>query len=265
MPFVEFVYFVLVGLLSGFAGGMLGVGGGVIIVALLLLILTFIGNGAQDVMQHIVATSLACITVTSVVATWVHHRRNGVIWNLLKGILPGVLVGSIFGAYIAHLISSVLLERIFGVFLILLAVYLYVRKKTKSSSKKQVHRGSIQSLMGVVISFVASALGIGGGTFYVPLFLGYRMPMKNAVATSSACTFFNALVGTIVFIILGRNSQQMPYSLGYVYLPAFFFISIGIVFSTPIGARLAHKLPSNLLQRLFACLVLIIGILMVIS
>jgi len=264
MPYVEFVYFVLIGLFSGFFGGLLGIGGGVVIVPFLLITLNFLHITFAEQMQHVVATSLACMAVTSIIATWFHHKKEAVIWRVLKSIFPGVIVGSIFGAYSAHLVSSSNLIRAFGIFMIILSFYFFTKKPSNIPDKRQVHRGSIQSLMGTVISFLSSLLGIGGGTFFVPFFLSYRMPIKNAIATSSVCTFLTSFIGTIAYMILGWNEIQIAWTFGYVYLPAFFFISLGVIFSTPIGVKLTHKLSSQVLKIIFSILLFIIGILMVI-
>lgn len=264
MPFVEYIYFVAIGMIAGFSSGLLGIGGGIIIVPLLFVVFTTMGLGHTDVMQHIVATSIASIAFSALISTWHHNKKQGVVWPLLRSTLPGVVLGAIAGAYVAHLISSNLLKLVFGIFLVILAVYLFVRKEPKAPPKRHAHRGSVQSLMGLVIGFIASVLGFGGGIFYVPLFLGYKMPMKNAVGTSAACTFFNALIGAIVYIILGWNEHFPSEYLGYIYLPAFFFICVGSVFSTPLGVKLSHKLSSKLLKKIFSCIVAIVGILMVI-
>lgn len=262
MPLIEYVYFIATGLVSGFIAGLLGLGGGILIVPLLLVIISLFDSQMPNMMQHVIATSLACILLSSFVSAWLHHKKEGIVWRLLRSILPGIIIGSIVGAYAAHLVPSPLLKKSFGGFLFAVAIYLFFRKKPKQPKKRQVHRGSIQSLMGAVISFLSSSLGIGGGTFYVPLFLGYKMPMKNAVATSSACTFFNALIGSFVYIILGWHLDDQISTLGYVYMPAFLAVGIGVLCTAPFGVKLAHKLPSYLLQRVFSVLLLCIAVLM---
>src|SRR3569623_1363153 len=64
--------------MSGVLAGLLGVGGGLIIVPALLFILPQINLATAAAPQMAVATSLASIIITSVAATYSHHRRGAV-------------------------------------------------------------------------------------------------------------------------------------------------------------------------------------------
>jgi hypothetical protein len=85
--------------------------------------------------------------------------------------------------------------------------------------------------------------------------------MKNAVATSSACALPIAFSAAASYIFLGwQNLSLPPDSIGYVYLPAFLGITVTGVFTAPVGARLAHRLPAQQLKRYFAMILLLIAL-----
>jgi len=80
------------------------------------------------------------------------------------------------------------------------------------------------------------------------------------VATSAACGLPIALAGAIGFIVTGSNAAQLPaWSLGYVYGPALAGIAFASMLSAPVGAKLAHTLPTETLKRVFAVFLALVG------
>jgi hypothetical protein len=85
--------------------------------------------------------------------------------------------------------------------------------------------------------------------------------MRQAVATSSACGVPLALAGSIGFMVAGWRRDGLPETtLGFVYWPAALAI---LTLSMPMavaGARLAHRLPTRSLKRVFGLLLLAVGL-----
>src|SRR5699024_3154232 len=75
--------------------------------------------------QMAVGTSLACICVNSILSARAHHRRGGVLWRVVLGMAPGLVIGALIGAWIAHFLSSLMLQRIVGVAAILIAIKMF--------------------------------------------------------------------------------------------------------------------------------------------
>jgi uncharacterized membrane protein YfcA len=87
------------------------------------------------------------------------------------------------------------------------------------------------------------------------------VPIQHAVATSAACGMPIAIVGALSFVVVGWQDAHLPeWSLGFVYLPAVLGIALTSMFSARIGAQLAHRLSALMLRRLFALLLLSVGI-----
>ena len=85
--------------------------------------------------------------------------------------------------------------------------------------------------------------------------------MRQAVATSSACGFPIAVASALSFMILGWHDPRLPaHSLGFIYLPALLGIALTSMIFARFGARLAHTLSPRLLKRMFAALLLCVGI-----
>jgi len=84
--------------------------------------------------------------------------------------------------------------------------------------------------------------------------------MRRAVVVSVATGLTVACIGTISYIISGMFAQGLPaWSLGYVYLPAWFAVAVGGMLFAPLGVKLSHRLPVELLKRLFAVFLFVVG------
>jgi uncharacterized membrane protein YfcA len=119
---------------------------------------------------------------------------------------------------------------------------------------------------GGIIGAVSAIVGIGGGSLTVPFLTWCNIAIRQAVATSAACGLPIALAGALGFIVTGLNASNLPaWSLGYVYGPALLGITVTSMLSAPLGARLAHTLPTGMLKKVFAVFLAVIGARMLLS
>ena len=241
------------GCFSGILAGLFGLGGGVVLVPFFLVLLEAHGIANDLLMLMAVATSLATIIVTSIAATLMHHRLGAVIWKYVFDLSYGIVIGVIIGAWVADSIASENLRFIFALYLLYVAVQMAIQSKLDAKLKPL--NALTLKISGVVIGFVSSVLGIGGGTLTVPLLAKHQMLMRHAVAISSACGLPIAVIGTITYAFLGWQKAGLPEgSVGYVYLPAFLGIVMTSILMAPVGATLANKLPTKKLKRYFSLL-----------
>lgn len=255
---MEFVLYLALGAVAGVLAGLFGVGGGIIIVP--VLVFSFAAQGFDaTVLTHLaVGTSLATIVFTSINSIREHHRRGAVRWAIFAWLTLGVLFGAAIGALTASLIQGPLLQKIIGVFAILVAIQMGL--DLRPSASREVPGKPGLTLAGVFIGWASAIFGIGGGSLTVPFLTWRSVPMQQAVATSSATGLPIALASALSFMLLGWGNPALPqWSLGFVYLPAMAGIAITSMFSARIGARLAHRLSPRLLKRLFALLLLCVG------
>jgi uncharacterized membrane protein YfcA len=82
-----------------------------------------------------------------------------------------------------------------------------------------------------------------------------NIPLHQAVATSAALGFPIALANTVGYVWSGMSQADLPpLMIGFIYWPALLVLVMFSVFTAPMGARAAHKLPVNTLKRIFALL-----------
>ena len=251
--------YLAVGVAAGLIAGMLGLGGGVVIVPALALVFPLLGLPSSVLMHLAIGTSLAVIVPTSISSTLAHYRRGAVDLPLLRLLLPGLVPGALLGGWLADKLPSVLLARVFGVFVIAVATQIFFNATAPGRRPLPGHAGLLAT--GIVIGTASTLLGIGGGSLTVP-FLNYcRVDMRRAVATSSACGLVLGVVGAATFLWAGRDHPGLPPgAIGYLYLPAFVGIAVASVVTAPYGARLAHSLPVPTLKRAFAVFLMLAGL-----
>lgn len=252
----------LIGAVAGVIAGLLGLGGGIVIVPALLFLFIWQGMPAEILMHLAVATSLATIVFTSISSTLAHHRHRAVLWSMVRAMAPGIVAGSMAGAWFAHTLPSGSLRLVFGIFEILVGIQ--IGFGLSPAARMQLPGRSGLALIGGGIGAASTVLGIGGGTLTVPFLLWCHVPIRNAVASSSACGLPIALAGAVTLMIAGSAQSSLPPgSTGYVYWPAAAAITVASVITAPLGARLAHTLPVMTLRRIFAVVLMAIGIRMV--
>ncbi len=88
--------------------------------------------------------------------------------------------------------------------------------------------------------------------------------MQNAIATSAAAGLPIAITGAIGYAI-HATSDMGNIALGYVVWPAVLSLAAGSVLTAPLGAKLAHKLPTEKLKKYFAFFLLFLSVQMLVK
>lgn len=255
---VLFLLYLLLGACSGLMAGLFGIGGGLLIVPVLIFSFKLQGMSPEVLTHMAVGTSLATMIITSLSSIKAHQKEGAVMWRVFSTLSIGILFGVFLGVYTAVNISGHTLQKLLGVFVILVSVKMLFDIKDRKGANMP---GKIVLIgMGAVMSSVSSMFGIGGGVLSVPFLRHISFTMKQSVATSAACGFPIALIGAASNMILGEKNSELPdFATGYVYWPAFLGITLTSVICTQLGAGLAHRLPAEKLQKLFAIFLLIVG------
>lgn len=257
-----FVLYALTGVFAGFAAGLFGVGGGLVVVPALLALFAIKGMDPAVSVHLAIGTSLATIVVTSVSSTLTHRARGNVDWSIFKRYGVGLVLGAIIGAVTADLTPGPVLRAAFGIFCVVMAVQLAFGGQPRPS--RTLPSAPAMGGTGVVVGWISSLFGIAGGGMTVPYLIFHNVPTKTAVGTSAAAGFPIAVAGAIGYAITGLDNLALPqYSLGYLYLPAFLTI---VVLSTPtakVGAEIATKMDPQLLKRIFAAFLSSVGLYLV--
>ncbi|MBL8300394.1 MAG: sulfite exporter TauE/SafE family protein [Rhodanobacteraceae bacterium] len=265
---LDIALYLAVGAAAGLLAGLLGVGGGLIIVAALAWLLPLRGFPADHVMHVALATSLASIIFTSLSSARSHWKRGSVLWPSVKALVPGLVIGGLAGAQFASLLpSNVLRFVVAGYCLVAAAQLRYGQVRPGHAETGAAPAGPRLLAAGVAIGVVSALVGIGGGSMTVPLLVWLGVAPVRAVGTSAACGFAIAVASALGFVYGGHAAASgLPTgSLGFVYLPAVAGIALASILVAPLGVRLAHALSGAALKQVFAGFLVLMGIVVAFS
>ncbi len=259
----QLVGFAITGILAGTLAGLLGIGGGLVTIPCLLFIFSQTDIAPSMLMHLAIGTSLSAMVFNTLSASYSHKRKKAVLLSAVKPMLIGIAAGSFLGATIARMLSSGFLEILFGSFECLVGIRFLLPKKDHIVDTADLPPFWALSGIGFGVATFSTMLGIGGGVLNVPILHHFKVPLKKAIGTASALSFCITTFGAIYYLFLGINAPDTPLSLGYIYLPGFVLVSIFAFSAAPFGVKLAHRLPTKILKRIFGVALLIIGLLMI--
>ncbi len=254
----------------GTFGTLVGAGGGFILTPVLLLIYP------HSTPELLTAISLVAVffNASSGSAAYAYQRRidyrSGAIFALAT--LPGAIIGVI----VAGRVSRPLFDVIMGVALAGLGAWLLIGPGERvapadgpGSPRLLVdRRGEIYryrarvglgAALSVVVGFISSFLGIGGGVVHVPLLVSVLgFPTHVATATSHFVLAFMALTAVATHVYQGTFDHGAG-------LDRAASISAGIVVGAQLGAHLSQRLSSTIIHRLLAFGLLALSVRLILS
>lgn len=249
------------GSFGGFAAGLLGIGGGMVLVPFITMIFTARGVAEHLVVHMAIATSLGIILFTSMSSVRAHHKHGAVLWPVVRLLAPGIVIGSWIGPWIGKQMNTTLLAAFFGCFVAYSATQMLIGKKPAAARELPGKPGMF--VAGGLIGVLSGLVGAGGGFMSVPFMTRCNVRIHNAVATSAALGFPIALSGTLSNIYYGWGEPGLPpWSLGFIYVPALAIIVAASVVMAPLGARSAHRMPVRRLQQIFAVILYALAVYM---
>ena len=258
LPLVAFL--VAIGAAAGVIAGLLGVGGGIILVPAFLYTFLHLGYDGPQIMQVCLATSLATIVFTSQRSVRAHAKKGAVDFDILRGWGPGISVGAVAGVIVAGGMKTTWLMVVFGVLGSIIGLYLaFGRDSWRLGDRMPTGIG--RAITAPVIGFLSVLMGIGGGSFGVPLMRLYGQPIHRAVATASGFGLMIAIPSVIGFLLQGWGAPGLPpFTVGLVNIPAFLVVIGVTMITTTWGVRLAHAMNPRPLKLAFAAFIMIMAL-----
>lgn len=264
----QYLGLVALGLGVGAYGTLIGAGGGFVLMPVLLLLYR---DQNPDLLTSI---SLAVVFFNALSGSEAYAMMKRIDYRSGLMFAAATIPGAVLGALNTSLISRRLFDLVFGVLLVAAAVFLSGKpQKFKARGKSQgpnhldmtrrlvdVHgteyKYSFNYLLGVgisvVVGYVSSFLGIGGGIIHVPALTYFlNFPVHVATATSHFILAIMALTGTVVHIMTGTFTHGVHRTLA---------LSIGVLLGAQIGARLSEKIQGSWIIRGLAIALGVVGL-----
>ena len=255
--------FILIGagIIAGFAGGMLGLGGAFIMTPLQVIVYTNMGLSPDIAVKTAFGTSLLVVLTSAVSGSWRHNREGAIRWRIALVMGSCGLVFGFIGATLASYVPGSALKIAFGAIAIASAGRMLWNTR-EPEGKEFVNKPWVWALWAVPIGLLSGILGVGGGTLMVPVMvLVLKLKMQEAAANSLAVMIITSVGGIIGYIVNGNGvAGRLPYSLGYIDGPSWLMLAIPAAAMAQLGALAAHRLPRKLLTYIFVVVVLFNGL-----
>ncbi|UOA32265.1 hypothetical protein DSM110093_02051 [Sulfitobacter sp. DSM 110093] len=250
---------VLIGGIAGVLAGLLGVGGGIVLVPAFFYVLQSLGYDGPQLMQICLATSLATIIVTSARSVHAHNKKGAVDWEILRTWAPGIMLGAVLGVILVSQLRTVTLQMIFGGLALLVGLYLGFGRSDWRLGES-MPRGIKRAVLSPMVGFLSVLMGIGGGSFGVPLMTLHGRPIHKAVATAAGFGLLIAVPSVIAFLFVDIAQNRPPLTIGAVNVAAFGIVVAMTLITAPWGVRLAHAMDPKPLRRVFAVFLVVVAL-----
>ncbi|HEY5673236.1 MAG TPA: sulfite exporter TauE/SafE family protein [Malonomonas sp.] len=250
------------GAVAGFLAGLLGIGGGVILVPLFLWLFPLACFPEHLVVHTAFGTSLAIIVPTSISSTLGHRKRGNVDWHMVTFLAIGGIIGALLGSTAAAYMPGNQLKAVFGLLQIVIALKLLFFQPHLPPERSDPPPSRQLLLVGLAGGFFSAFFGIGGGIVAVPLMLiVLQLPIHLAVGNSSALIVVSSFAATLGYVFHGlQQPVTTPFSLGYVNLLVAAVLAPLTMICARVGVRLATEVSQQRLIKVFAVMLILIGL-----
>jgi uncharacterized membrane protein YfcA len=267
----EFGWLILLGFVVGGFGTLIGAGGGFLLMPVLVLVYP------DDPPDLLASISLAVVFFNAASGSVAYARMVRIDYRSGLLLAAGTLPGAVLGAMTTGRIPRDLFDGILGTLLIVVGFYLllrrgnptgdgiiregdgFVRRFTSGDGRQYAYSYNPYVGVGIslVVGFLSSLLGIGGGIIHVPALVNLlHFPVHVATATSHFILAITALTGTGVHVFQGSLHGGVERTVA---------LSIGVVAGAQIGARLAKRVKAGLILRALALALISVGVRIVIK
>lgn len=246
------------GAFAGVLAGLLGVGGGIILVPAFFYVFSMLGFEGAQLMQVCLGTSLTTIIVTSLRSVFAHDKNGAVDWGILRAWAIGIGIGALIGVFVAASLRSTVLQAVFGVLATLVGLYMaFGRSHWRLGA--DMPKGIARAVMSPIMGFLSVLMGIGGGSFGVPIMTLFNVPIHRAVATAAGFGVLIAVPSVAGFLIVPVENAP-PFTVGSVNLVASGLVVAMTLITAPMGAKLAHRTDPVRLKRMFGGFLILVAL-----
>ncbi|MDD5289164.1 MAG: sulfite exporter TauE/SafE family protein [Dehalococcoidales bacterium] len=262
MPIIYIVILLATGIITGFASGLLGVGGAFIMTPVQFYVYQQMGFSADTAIKIAFGTTLLVILPTAISGTWRHHRHGDIRWKSALIMGSCSILGGLAGATIAVHLSGEVLKMAFGAVVLLSGIRMVIGNRSKQDDVTPRENPWLLVAWAIPVSIITGMLGIGGGIVVIPVMtLALRFSMRSAVATSLAIMIFTSIGGIIGYVTDGlRVFGTQAFSTGYVNVQAFLLLASTSIVTAQFGAMALRRIPERPLRIIFTILMFYVGL-----
>lgn len=241
---MELLFIIFIAFFVAMLFSMLGLGGAIIYTPL------FFWTGLPLLTAIPMALLLNAITTASASTTYLAQRL--VKTDVAIPIILTSILGAVTGSYLAPRAETGLLIALLSIVLFFASLrLLFFNNLGFAAGANENKKKVFGAVAGFLVGAISSLVGIGGGTFIVPLLLVLGFEIKNAVATSSFIVTFISLSGFLGHLNFGQQSMDVS---------MLFYVGAAAFIGAQAGSRLIFKRTSSrTIEKMFALVLLLVA------
>lgn len=238
-----FILLALSSILVGVTIGAAGVGGVLLIPALMF----FGGLGTHEAM----ATALFSFFFTGVIGTFIYHRYGSFDWKITFPVLAGSFISSYGGAYVGSLATAAQLDATLALVIILSSLYSMFPPKQANLAERLTGGRNALLLFGIGLftGFFCGLTGAGGGIISVPVMLIFGYAALPTIATSQ-----------VLQSVVSVSGSASTIASGFVVFSLVWWVTLCELAGVVVGVRIAHAVPVPKLKKAVTRICLVIGV-----
>ncbi len=210
--------------------------------------------------MHLSVGTAFSITIFTSTASVLTHRKNKLVdFTIVKSFGVFVVLGVLLGTFFAAFMNTRSLILFFSIVVYFFGAYLMLAQVSVGRIKSKIKLYP-KIILGLISGFISAPIGITGAMMNVPILRYFGYPIAKCIGSAAAIGFFISLFGAIGFLISGFYfDADLPFSIGFVNLPAFILFVPITTFMARIGANTVNVMNKEKAQRLFGVFLYVVG------
>ena len=243
---MEAIALVALGAAAGLLIGCVGIGGVVLVPALVYL--------AGQSFQTAIAAALCAFIVSGVVGAHAYAKAGSIRWRPMAWTWLGALPAALAGALLLNRVTPALLELGIGLLSAGSGLHVLINRADKPESRRErMPTSPSLTVIGAATGLLSAWTGTGGPLVLLPILMYLQAPVLASLGLAQAIQLPIAAAATAGNLFTGVLDVQLGLTL-----------AAGIALGTWVGAKGAHRLPTDLLRRAVAVLLVLVGALMLV-
>ncbi len=221
---------ILVGIITGFFSGFLGIGGGTILVPTLL----FLGFGLKEA----IGISVTQMMLSSLYGSYLNYKKGLLKIKNGLSLAIGGAVGAGFSGVIVKYTNKEILGTIFLILVLIAIIRFFITVKEPHDEPPIDNKKLF--FIGIFVGAIAISVGVGGAILITPILVGFlKYKLKTTVSLSLFFVVFSSISGFI--------SQSLAGHINYI---EGFAIGIASLIGTYFGVKLYHKIDTQIHKKI---------------
>jgi uncharacterized protein len=236
----ELVGIAILGTISGLMIGCIGIGGVILVPALVFL--------AGIAIHMAIPAAMFAYILSGLVATIVFARNKSIDWPMASWLCIGGTPAAFAGAWAVSIFDSRLLAACLGLLTLFSGINSLRRQNVTEQANIKLSR-AVLLVVGAVTGFLSSLTGTGGPLILVPILISMRLAILTSVGLSQIFQLPVAIAATAGNLAYGK----LDWTLSAV-------LAVSLSGGSWAGATLAHSVPRATLRSIVSAALVLIGI-----